>query len=89
MLHNLAHVELNAIDLAWWVGGWVGGWVAGCHLSCPHAERLVPGPPVAFAAATACTDDRHAPPRMCVCRDTLLRFSAFGLPETFYADFAR
>ncbi|KAL4444897.1 hypothetical protein ABPG77_003947 [Micractinium sp. CCAP 211/92] len=38
MLHNLAHVELNAIDLAW---------------------------------------------------DTVLRFSACGLPEAFYADFAR
>ncbi|KAL4448088.1 hypothetical protein ABPG75_005307 [Micractinium tetrahymenae] len=38
MLHNLAHVELNAIDLAW---------------------------------------------------DTVLRFSACGLPDAFYADFAR
>lgn len=38
MLHNLAHVELNAVDLAW---------------------------------------------------DTLLRFSGAGLPEAFYADFAR
>lgn len=38
MLHNLAHVELNAVDLAW---------------------------------------------------DTLVRFSPYGLPPRFYADFAR
>ena len=37
-LHNLAHVELNAIDLAW---------------------------------------------------DTVARYSALGLPEAFYSDFAR
>jgi hypothetical protein len=38
VLHNLAHIELNAIDLAW---------------------------------------------------DTVARFSGLGLPEDFYADFAR